>query len=182
MFTALILFLGFTGIMAQKKGVTEVNVPDFPMADNKVVYAEVVEANGNAAELYNKAVNWFEAYYKNASSVIRSKEEGESVTGKGKFRIYDVSEKDGTRTPNNGMMMYDIKIETKEGRYRYEISNITQKASSYVGIEKWIDENKESQRFLTANYLEQTNQQINDVIGRLKVYMAKDHTPKSEEW
>ncbi len=170
---------------AQKKKNQQppVEIPTFNMTSNSTVeYSEVVEVTGSAADLYKKALDWFNTYYKNPSSVIREKKEGESIKGKGKFRIYDVNQETGSKTPSNGMMMYDITISLKDGKYRYVIEKITQKSSSFVGIEKWINENTDAQRFLTANYLVQVDKELKNVASKLKAHMAANNSSKSSDW
>ena len=74
-----------------------------------------------------------------------------------------------------------LNVQFKEGRYRYEITNIIYKATSYQGIEQWINDNKKQYSYATASYLVQVDKELNKLINQLKSAIAR--TDKvTENW
>ncbi len=182
-FLALMLSVQWSVFSQKKSEPAKVSIPSFKLSDqNEVLYTEVVLAeNVSQQELYNRALSWFNKYYKNPAEVIKSKKENESIEGKGRFRINDVNAETGSKTPGP-IVNYNITISLKEGRYKYDITKINQQAASYLGIEKWIQENSSGYRFLTANYLVQVDEEIKKAIAELKKAMSANSTPANTDW
>lgn len=188
-FALLLLFAGTTyrQAMAQKKKSREqevIQIPEFPLDEGTglITYSEVVQVSGTAAELYKKGLKWFNTFYKNPSAVIKSRDEAQAkISGKPKFRIYIDDPNAGVRS-NAGTVMYNITLQCKDGRYKYDISKLIWVRSSPFPVEKWIAENKKKYNYAYANYLVQTDQYMKDLIAKLKQHMAATEKPKPADW
>lgn len=146
-----------------------------------VTYTEVVNMPGvNQKELYKRAHKWFHKYYKNPADVIREKDSvSATITGIHRFKI--TKDVKGTKS-DAGMVQYTIKVMCKEGKYKYEVSKINWKQTSYYGIEKWMDKTAASYDPQFESYLAQTDQQIKAVIEDLKKGMNDAGEKKKEDW
>jgi hypothetical protein len=182
LFLSLAVLFSYTSF-AQKKGeMPKVQIPKFKYNEqNEVVYTEVVATAGSATDLYLRLQKWFNAYYKNPNEVIKEKKENESIVGKGKYRLFDVNAENGSKTPG-GILNYTITVSVKEGKYRYEITKVSNQQTSYYGIENWIKENTDGYRFQTANYLVQADEELNKLIKDLKKVMSTPIENKKEDW
>ena len=81
-----------------------------------------------------------------------------------------------------GSVNYTIKIQFKEGRYKYEIYDINWVKNSYFGIEQWLNENAPNQKEYIG-YLNQTNTYLNSLIANLMEGMQKStEIPDEDDW
>lgn len=87
----------------------------------KITYEEVVQADGlSKSDLYSNALEWFALKYNSANDVIQLKDESSGkIIGKGIFKIVYY-----TRDPS---IHHTISIYTKDGRYKYVISDLSYK-------------------------------------------------------
>lgn len=170
-------------IVAQKKGEEKIQAPKMPAdAETKLItYTHVIETQGTAADLYKRGMKWFNTNYKNPTDVIRETEDGKKILGKARFTIYSNDAKTGTQL-NDGVVMYDITLQFKEGKCKYEITKINWKKPSYYGIEKWVDENNKTYNAVLASYLVQTDEYFQDLISKLKKAITTPETKKSDDW
>ena len=160
---------------AQKKKEPVIEIPDFRVDDKtkKVIYQEVTEQQGSKDVLYEKALSWATKYYKNPRDVLREKDKDKGrLKAKARFYIFYTDPKKGTKTRAH-TIEYTLVVEFKEGRYRYEVTDINYKATSYQGIEQWIDANTRQYSYATASYLVQVDEEIHKLINLLKAAMAK---------
>ena len=168
---------------AQKKKDPMVEIPDFQVDDRtkKVIYQGVMQQQGSKDVLYEKALSWATKYYKYPRDVLREKEKDKGrLKAKARFYIFYTDPKKGTRTRAH-TIEYTLVVEFKEGRYRYEVTDINYKATSYQGIEQWIDANTRQYSYTTASYLVQVDEEIRKVINLLKTAMAKTEKV-TEDW
>lgn len=97
-----------------------------PLKDGKVTYVDVVQVDSiSKDELYKRTKRWFIDTYKSAKDVIQldDKENGE-VIGKGFFETYwQITFYSG----QNINVWQTIKVQVKDGRYRYEITDFNVK-------------------------------------------------------
>lgn len=139
-----ILFVLFLSVamlgFAQKKNTTATPPPDMPIDEKSqlITYQEVIQENGSAKELYDRAVKWAKSFYHNPSEVIRSQDtENFVLKMRGSVRIYSHL-KDGSKITKN-VVYYNFTIQCREGRYRYTITDFNEKATAASPIEKWLD-------------------------------------------
>lgn len=88
-----------------------------PLENGKVVYTEVIKIDDlSKSDLYKRAKKWVVLNYKSANDVIQldDKEDG-IIIAKGTFGIRYY-----TRNPK---IEHTLQIETKNGRFKYTISN-----------------------------------------------------------
>ena len=81
-----------------------------------------------------------------------------------------------------GMVQYTINVAAKDGKYRYEVTKINWKQTSYYGIEKWMDKSAASYDPQYESFLAQTDQFVKGLIENLKKGMADTGAKKSEDW
>ena len=174
-----ILSIGF----AQKKGEEKIQAPKMPVDKETglVTYTGTFEAKGIADTLYKRGLKWFNTNYKNPTDVIREKEEGKKILGKARFTIYSKDSKTGDQL-NDGLVMYDITLQFKDGKCRYEITKINWKKPAYYGIEKWVEENNKEYNRVLSSYLVQTDEYFRDLIAKLKKAITTSESKKSDDW
>jgi hypothetical protein len=179
--SVLIAFPVFTQKKKDKEPVIEVPVMKRDESTKMVVYSEVVEATGNASELYGRALGWMNSFYKNPAEVIKEKKENEAILGKARFNLKGKDEKTGVQT-NEGLIQYDISFSFKDGRFKYEIIRINWKQPSYFGIEKWIDENEKAYNARYAAYLVQIDETLQNVISEMKQSVTTAKSKAKDDW
>lgn len=178
-----LLFVGVNNFSySQKNKKEEIKAPEMPISNetNLITYTEVVNLAGTPAEIKKKALEWFHSYYTNSSNLLKKNTE-DSFTGHPRFRVKNQKDKRGIAT-TAGTVIYDITLLFKDGKYKYEITNIFVKKASKFPIEKWMD--KESKMYHNGYdyYLLQTNDYMKEVIVSLKKHMASTTKKKDSDW
>lgn len=161
-----------------------IQAPKMPVdKDTKMVnYTHVVEATGTAAELYARGLGWMNKYYKNPTDVIREKNELEKkLVGKARFGLKGRDEKNNMEI-NDGRIVYDIVLNFKDGKFKYEITKINYQQSSYLGIEKWIEENNKTYNARYASFLVQVDGYMQELIKEMKKAITTAEKKKSDNW
>lgn len=165
-----------------KKNKEQLEIPEYPMQDGKVVYSSVETVEGSQQELFEKAGKWFRKYYKNPSNVIQSEDEGTfTIVGKHRFPVFATDPKTGQQI-RGPLMMYKITVVCKDGRYKYDITEVKQKASTNIPIEKLVTDQRASYRDGRGHHLIQVDEEIKAVVFDLKKYMAAPPEGEAEEW
>jgi hypothetical protein len=186
----IILFLLITGnsfeAFAQNKSAqsTVCTAPKMPMDDEKklISYQGVAELSGTKIELYLKALAWFNAYYKNPSEKLRAADSTNGkIEGFIRFKIYNPENKDGLKT-EAGMVQYSLIMEFKDGKFRYTITNLNWKQTSYYALEKWMDKTDQYYTPFFDCYLLQTDDELKKVIKDLTTYMKRPVAKKEGNW
>ncbi len=179
-FTSLIalFFISFNQIFAQE--VTNAsNLPIDPDSQ-KILYRDVVEENGDPGYLYNKAMEWFNYYYLNPTSLFNIQDR---VNGKieatGRMPIYYSDEK-GNRL-NAGLIVYTIRLEFKDNRYRYTLTDFNLKGASRFPIEKWMNKEDPAYNPQWNSYLYQVDTTMQRLATTL-IEKMKFVEVKTDEW
>lgn len=157
-------------------------VPDVPIDDDTklITYQEVIQENGTAQELYQRALKWAKSYYKNTGEIIKSADPEKCVIlFRGSVRIYSHL-KDGSKITKN-VVYYNFTLQCREGRYRYTITDFNEKATSACPIEKWLD--REDKKWNADCYLnlQEVDEQIQELISSL-VDGMQPVVEKEDEW
>jgi DNA-binding transcriptional regulator PaaX len=76
---------------------------------------------------------------------------------------------------------YEIKIEFKENRYRYTLSDFNLKTASRFPIEKWMNKEDPSYNKNWDSYLYQIDTTMQRLVSTLKEKM-KPTVAKKDEW
>jgi len=177
-FLILLLCIFTPGLRAQEQQTYQ-----FPLdpETKKIFYREVVEEKGTPAYLYDKAIEWFGYYYLNAQSVlsIQDKPNGR-IEGIGRMKIYYQDPSDGIRR-DAGMIQYQVRIELKENRYRYTLTDFNLKGSTRIPIEKWMNKSDPAYNVRWDTYLFQVDTTMQRLVSSLKEQM-KPVVVKKDEW
>jgi hypothetical protein len=179
-FFLLTLLLGASSITS---AYTQNNATVLPLdpESKKIMYREVVNQEGNPGYLYDKAVQWFGYYYQNAQSIfsVQDRTNGK-VEGVGRMKIYYNDSKTGTRM-DGGLIMYTIRFDFKENKYRYTLTDFNLKAASRFPIEKWLNKEDPAYNPNWDSYIYQIDTTMQRLISTLKEKM-KPTVLKKDEW
>jgi hypothetical protein len=153
-------------------------------ATSKLIsYTNSQEVAGlSAGILYHKAIEWAGTFYKNPNDVIR---ERDSVAGKmvckGRFKISNPTDKKGVAS-DAGLVQYTLTILFKDGRYKYTITEINWKQTSYYAAEKWMDKTNGYYKVEYDYYLQQVDEQCHEIIKNLDKGMRLVAIQKKDDW
>jgi len=149
--------------------------------DSKLIqYRDVINQDGAKDVLYDRGAEWIRSYYLNPGSItkVQDKVNGK-IEGTGRLRLYFI-DSGNTRT-DAGMVYYDIRLEFKENKYRYTMTNFTLKGTSRVALEKWMNKDDPSYNPQMENYLYQVDTTMQNLVVKLKEGM-KPKVIKKDEW
>ena len=176
-------FSTILGCLCVYSVVAQTASPNLPIDPDtkKITYRDVITQEGNPGYLYDKAIQWFGYYYLNAASVysVQDRVNGK-VEGIGRMKIYFNDNKTGTRM-DGGLITYQIKIEFKENKYRYTISDFNLKTASRFPIEKWMNAEDPAHNPNWDLFLYQVDTTMQRLVLTLKEKM-KPTVVKKDEW
>jgi len=159
-----------------------IGTPNMPLdADSqKIMYREVVVQEANKDDLFNRGISWFNLYYVNPESVlnIRDRVNG-NIEGMGRLRLY-YTEKDNIRQ-DAGMVLYSIRIELKDNKYRYTLTDFNLKQASKSPIEKWLNKKDPAYNPRWDDYLYQIDTTMTGLVKSMKKGM-EPVVVKKDEW
>lgn len=176
----MMFWLAVPTCFAQKE--VEIVKPEMPIhEDTKLItYQNVVQEPGTPQELYDRAMLWIKAYYKNTGEIIKSSDRETGVIEmRSSVRIYTIL-KDGSRHFRN-IVYYHFKIECRPDRYRYTITDFNEKATAAAPIEVWLDTNHPKWDPSQYEFLKQIDSQIQELITSLKEGMLPK-IEKEDDW
>lgn len=168
------------GLSAQKT--TQLPVPDLPIDERTqlVTYQDVVKQEGTPQVLYARAQEWVKKFYKNTSEVIKNADAEKCVLEmRSSVRIFS-KQKDGTLLPKN-IVYYNFKLECRDNRYRYTITNFNEKAASAAPIENWFKTDSPYWSPSQYEFLNQIDGQIKELINSLEEGMLPPEVFE-DEW
>ncbi|KAF5035231.1 hypothetical protein DSECCO2_587790 [anaerobic digester metagenome] len=147
----------------------------------KIMYREVVTMEGSKDSLYVRAMAWINSFYKNPQSVttLRDPENGVILCAH-RFAMKE-TDADGNVMTSNVIVEYKLKIEAKEGRYRYTFDEFRKKEVSVFPLERWLDKADPQYTPKCDEYLSQVDTQIKEIIASLKKGM-QPKVVKSDVW
>ena len=157
-------------------------VPDLPIDErtNLVTYQDVVKQEGTPQVLYDRAMAWVKKYYKNTAEVIKNADAEKSVIEmRSSVRIFS-KQKDGTMVQKN-IVYYNFKLECRDGRYRYTITNFNEKAAAAAPIENWFKTDSPYWSPSQYDWLNQIDEQIKKLINSLEEGMLPPEVFE-DEW
>jgi hypothetical protein len=145
------LMLGGLNVRAQE--------PTFQMPvdpeTQKITYKEVVTVTGTPSELFNRAIEWTNKQYKNPVDATKVRDQASGVI-EIVHRI-ELTRMEQGSTILAGRVDYSMKLEMKEGRYRYTITNFYVKDVSRQPLERYMDKKDLSYIPLWDDYLRQVD-------------------------
>ena len=149
---------------------------------HKITYEGVVDVKGVAAgELYQRINAWFLSYYKNPTEVIRENDStNHKMIGKPRFRLSNLPDKNGVKA-DGGVTQYTITVAAKDGRFKYEITEVNWKQLSSYPAERWMDTKSTSYAPVYNEYLQQLDKTALEVIASLKKAVTEVKAVKNKD-
>lgn len=163
----------------------------FPMDNGKVVYSEVVKVDSTltADQLFKNAKIWLIDAFKSAKDVIQTESQSDHLL---------VAKGFNNRSHNqivNGKIWFTLKLETKDGRYRYSIYDLIYEYSGTLlqttvhettPYESWVNldlhkRNNPKQQEKVNELLIEFSKKVNDDFVSL-VESLKANIIKSQDW
>lgn len=147
-----------------------------------ITYQEVVEEEGTKDELFNRCSSWLHTFYPNPWEAAKVRDQSSGLIRiQHQFRVYDYDNEGNKKEA--GMILYNVKLEFRENRYRYTIDNFLLRQISRYPVEKWLDRNSPDYDARWEDYLTQIDLYIRDeLIKSLKEKMKPVIVIQEEEW
>lgn len=147
-----------------------------------ITYQEVIDEPGTKDELFNRCSSWLHTFYANPWEATKVRDQSTGLIRiQHQFRIYDTDEAGNRKEV--GMILYSMKIEFRENRYRYTVDNFLLKQVSRYPIEKWLDASQPDYDIKWQNYLGQINDFVTvELLPTLKEKMKPVEEIKEAEW
>ena len=152
---------------AQKTETPEAPYLPIDERTNLVTYQDVVKQEGTPQVLYVRAMAWAKKYYKNTAEVIKSADPEKGVINmRSSVRIF-YKDKDGTMRFKN-IVYYNFKLECRDNRYRYTITDFKEKATGSAPIEVWFNTSASGWTPSMYGYLSQIDEEMQKLIASLE--------------
>lgn len=176
-FTVILVSLISFNISGQEKTNSIVPVDE---TSGKIEYQEVVHVEGSKEDLFNRCISWVNNFYVNPVAVtqVRDLKSG-VVEGRHQLRIHYMEE---GYEKDAGLVMYNFKIEFKEGRYRYTITDFVLKKATRYPAENWMDKTDPLYNPQWDEYLRQIDAYAKDLIADLKEKMQPEPEKEEDDW
>ena len=157
---------------------------NFPVDENtgKIKYQEVVEAEGKSVKLFYRAITWMNNHWDNARGMIKKQDK---VNGVLKAHVrFDIKKytEDGDLEERAGRMGYVLKMEFKDGRYRYTITDLQLLKKSKYPLERWINPENTYYDQRDEEVLQIIANEMKEVIKSMKKGMTKEKVQKDDDW
>jgi hypothetical protein len=177
-------------------GQNEIPIFPYDSATNRITYSEVVYVDSSASklELYSRSREWFAKTYNSSNDVIQMEDkESGKVIGKA---LMGVSHKALGRFYDAGYINYTISIQSKEGRYKYEITDFHHtgqlfsngnRVPDYGPCENMINTKDKtagvSNQKMYSYLLSQLDAKMKELIESLKNHMTSNKSnSKKDDW
>jgi hypothetical protein len=153
--------------LAQKTEIPEAPYLPIDERTNLVTYQDVVKQEGTPQVLYDRAMAWAKKYYKNTAEVIKSADPEKGVINmRSSVRIF-YKDKEGTMRFKN-IVYYNFKLECRDNRYRYTITDFKEKATGSAPIEVWFNTSASGWTPSMYGYLTQIDEEMQKLIASLE--------------
>ena len=149
---------------------------------NLIIYSEVPEVPGTKDELFDRAMKWGSGNYKNFAEKLRKQDKpAGSMEIFARFPFYAYDKKGNKTTSRQGLAQYTLTIMFKDGRYKYTVTDLNFKATSYQPLEAWLDREDPNARNHSF-YLTDIDAEIVETIDSLKKAMAFADAKSEDDW
>ncbi len=149
--------------------------------DTKLItYKEVVTDTGTPAELFNRAIEWINKEYKNPVDATKVRDQASGLIEI--IHRIEITRTDQGATLLAGRVDYSMKLEMKEGRYRYTITNFILRDKSRQPLEQFMDKKSQSYTPAWDDYLKQVDDFTRKMIASLKQGMQAPAAKKPDQW
>lgn len=175
----LIIVFALTAFCSNLKAQNKV-IP-FDNEDKKIKFVEVVQEPGTKDELFKRCVYWLNEYYKDPVRVttVRDQATGK-IMGRHTIRLDNIK-KNGERT-DGPTVFYEFTIESREGRYRYVITELLLKTASRYPVENWLNKEDPNYSEYWDGYLDQIAEFVEGWSATLKGKMKPEVEKVEEDW
>jgi hypothetical protein len=157
--------------------------PDMPIDENTklVTYKNVVQMKATSAELYDRAYQWANKYYKNPVAVIKKADKQQGIIECiSNIPIYTLA-KDGVTRVSAGYVYYTLTIEARENRYRYTITDLHKRENAQFPIEKWLDTSRSEWTPVRYDHLHQIDEDVKILMKNIEEGMQPAKV-STDEW
>ncbi|MBI1287566.1 MAG: DUF4468 domain-containing protein [Flavobacteriales bacterium] len=170
-------------LMAQKKAELSWPAMSLDPKTNLITYTEVPEVAGvSAQDLYDRAMKWGGEYFKNFAEKVRKQDKENGVLEIfNRIPFYAYDNKGNKTTSRQGLAQYTITIQFKDGRYKYTVTDLNLKASSYQPLEPWLDRD-DVDAANHSHYLTDIDEDIRATIASMKEGLSKAPEKSSDDW
>lgn len=173
---AIVLMLGNMNVNAQNPSVKLPVDPETKL----ITYKEVVTVAGTPAELFNRAIEWINKQYKNPADATKVRDQASGVI-EIVHRI-EISKIEKGATLVAGRVDYSMKLEMKDGRFRYTITNFNMRDMSRQPLERYMDKQDKSYIPAWDDYIKQVDDFTQKMIESLKHGMLAPAPKKPDTW
>jgi len=173
---ASLLMLGSLSVKAQNSAVKMPVDPETKL----ITYKEVVTVVGTPSELFNRAIEWVNKQYKNPADATKVRDQASGII-EIVHRI-EISKIEKGATLVAGRVDYSMKIELKDGRFRYTITNFNMRDISRQPLERYMDKQDKSYIPAWDDYLKQVDDFTRKMIDSLKQGMQAPAPKKPDTW
>jgi hypothetical protein len=173
-----VLCSSFFSLQAQKN-----DSLNFPLEENtgEIKFQEVVEAEGSTKQLFYRAVTWMNEHWDNARGMIKKQDQNNGILeAHVRFDIKKKTE-DG-KSQRAGRGVYVLKMEFKEGRYRYTLTDFNLLKTSIYPLERWLDPENRYYDQRDTEILEFIANRVDEVIKSMKEGMEKEEKETDDDW
>ena len=154
--------------------------------NGKITFTEVIQVKElSKDQLYSKANKWFSDNYKSSSAIELESEEAGKMESKGIFKVYKIP----GESDKAGGIYYKISVETRDGRYKYTITNFVHKDHAHnVGSggklerEEPLSGYAELPEEVWGSIKDQAYEQTTVLIESLKKGMQYVKVEETEKW
>ena len=172
----------FLTIIFSARGQAEMLQMPVDATSGMITYQEVVNVLGTKDELFNRCSEWLHTFYPNPWEATKVRDQATGlIRVQHQFRVYEFGA--DSLKAEVGMIIYNLKIEFKEEKYRYTIDNLLLKSISKYPIENWLDKTRPDYSEKYQNYLNQIDHYFRDeLIPSLKNGMLPPQVVPEDKW
>lgn len=188
LFTTLLVLIAF-GSFAQEQAPADLPVDE----SGKINFTEVVQVDGtDKAELYTRARAWFATTFNSANNVLEMDDKEAGVLIGNAYRDITIM---SLGIPVRVKFWYNVKVYQKDGRYKYDITDLSYEAypskydmnPSKMPAEPIVIDNlykpNGKPRAINQSYKEETVQAVTALANSLKDAMQKSASASAgDDW
>jgi hypothetical protein len=156
-----------------------------PVSDETklINYEKIVEvADTKQDELFQRAVHWINAFYKNPGDVVREKnQDAGKILCKARFKIFNPPDKKGF-VSDAGVVQYTLTLLFKDGKYKYQLTEFNWKQLSYYPAERWMNTGSPTYSPSYPHYLAQIDDFATKAMADLEQTLAVKKKEKKSDW
>ncbi len=168
-------------VKSQKVEYTKPNVP-IDSSTNLITYTKVIDITASKDSLYNKVKKWYFEYFKNPTGVIRHDDAINGIIeGKHQIKVLQPPDKKGVQTMR-GIVQYTIKTMMKDNKVKIILTEFNLRQTSYTPIENWLNEKAPDFTISNYYYLQQIDNEMNQLIQNFTNFLFKKSNNKAQDW